>query len=184
VDTPALTDGVVTLTGHTLADVGAQLAGEDEEHARRFGWYPYRSTTTSVRAAIRRWRREWREQGVCRAFAVRDAETGALAGGCELRFRSAESAEASYWIFPAYRGRGWAARALKLAVPWAADAGVRRFVVEIEPDNAASARVALRAGFVPAGERLNEQGRRMMVLRRDLDHDSVDPTSGSWSDHA
>jgi RimJ/RimL family protein N-acetyltransferase len=169
VDIPVLTDGVVTLTGHTLADAGPHLAGEDEEQARRFGWYPQRSTTAGVRSAIRRWRREWLEQGARRAFAVRDAQTGELAGGCELRIKGAETAEASYWIFPAYRGRGWAARALGLAVRWAtAQVGIRHFLVEIEPDNLASVGVALRAGFIPAGEGVDEQGRRMALFRQDV----------------
>jgi hypothetical protein len=42
--TPRLTDGVVILDAHTMADVEAHLAGEDEEQALRFGWYPERST--------------------------------------------------------------------------------------------------------------------------------------------
>ncbi len=34
---PRLSDGVLVLDAFTVRDVAAQLAGEDEEHARRFG---------------------------------------------------------------------------------------------------------------------------------------------------
>ena len=40
--TPVLTDGVVRLNGFSLRDAAAHLAGEDDEQARRFGWYPNR----------------------------------------------------------------------------------------------------------------------------------------------
>lgn len=45
---PTLTDGVVVLTGHTSADVARHLSGEDEETARRFGWWPRHSTEQTV----------------------------------------------------------------------------------------------------------------------------------------
>ena len=37
---PSLTDGVIVLNGHTDDDVAAHLAGEDDETARWFGWWP------------------------------------------------------------------------------------------------------------------------------------------------
>src|SRR6266571_3692807 len=49
---PILTDGVVVLDGHTLDDLDAHLAGEDEEQARRLGWYPASSTPETVRTAM------------------------------------------------------------------------------------------------------------------------------------
>lgn len=57
-DVPQLTDGVVILDAYVLADVEAHIAGEDEEHARRFGWHPERSTARTARSAILRWQRE------------------------------------------------------------------------------------------------------------------------------
>lgn len=33
---PRLSDGAILLDGYTRADVDDQVAGEDEEHARRF----------------------------------------------------------------------------------------------------------------------------------------------------
>jgi hypothetical protein len=70
VNAPRLTDGVIVLDRHRLADADAHLAGEDEEQARRFGWYPATSTPETVRRAIRRWQRQWASDGARR---VRDA---------------------------------------------------------------------------------------------------------------
>lgn len=105
---PTLTDGVVVLDGHRLDDLAAHLAGEDEEQARRLGWYPASSTVETVRAAILHWQEEWRRGGATRAFAVREAATRELVGQCEVRLKDAEIGEMSYVVFPAYRGRGFA----------------------------------------------------------------------------
>ena len=45
------------------------------------------------------------------AYAVRSA-AGELVGGCELRLAAPDSADVSYWVFPAFRGQGYARRAL------------------------------------------------------------------------
>jgi RimJ/RimL family protein N-acetyltransferase len=172
--TPTLHDGVVTLNTHTGADVDDLLAGEDDEHARRFGWYPGRSTRTSAAQSIRRWRREWRVSGTTRGFAVRESTSGQLAGGCELRVLEDAAAAISYWIFPQFRGRGYACRAVELATSWAtADLGIRRFVLEIEPDNLASLGVARHARFSETGIGWDDHGRRILTFERRADRLSI-----------
>jgi hypothetical protein len=52
---PALHDDVVILNQYTDEDITAHLAGEDEETARRFGWWPKTSTPATVRDAFARW---------------------------------------------------------------------------------------------------------------------------------
>jgi len=167
--TPTLTDGVVILDAHTPADVLPHLAGEDDEQARRFGWYPARSTEETVRTAISRWREQWTAEGPTRAFALRVGATGVLAGGCEVRLGQSGRAEMSYWVFPPFRGRGLAARGVKLLCEWAfADLNVARLELYIEPDNLASRAVARGAGFVEEGHlrehEATTEGRRDMVL--------------------
>ncbi len=49
--TPSLSDGTIVLDAFRFDDIAAHLAGEDEEHARRFGWHPARSTEETVRNA-------------------------------------------------------------------------------------------------------------------------------------
>ena len=80
---PTLTDGVVQLDQFGAGDVDGHLANEDEEMARRFGWWPKRSTADNVRAAFDDWAESWASGGAIRAFAVRDLATPLLAGtGC------------------------------------------------------------------------------------------------------
>jgi RimJ/RimL family protein N-acetyltransferase len=162
---PRLTDGTVVLDAFEPEDAANHLAGEDDEMARRFGWFPRRSSPASVGEAITHWRDQWSTQGPVRAFALRLAESNELIGGCELRLgqgnacRSTEpskpvsrAASMSYWTFPRFRRRGLATRAVALATRFAFDTlGVTEIELEIEPDNVSSRRVAERAGFAEAG---------------------------------
>jgi RimJ/RimL family protein N-acetyltransferase len=150
---PTLTDAVIRLDGLTLADAAAHLAGEDEEQARRFGWYPKRSTEEQVRAFIVRQAASWRDGGPTRVFATRLVETGVLAGGCEIRLKGAGLAEMSYWTFPARRGQGLARRAVLLACAYTfAELRVQRIELHVAPDNLASRGVARAAGFAEVEE--------------------------------
>ena len=145
---PTLTDGVVLLNGPRLADVAAMVAGEDEEQARRFGWWPARSTEQHGRTAVERWRHQWRADGSTRAFAVREARNGAFVGGCEIRLGEAGVAEMSYWVVAAFRRRGYATRAARLASEYAFDElGVGLLELHIAADNTGSRGVARGAGF-------------------------------------
>jgi len=148
VSAPRLSDGAIVLNGHEAADVDAQVAGEDDEMARRFGWFPKRSSRQDAKQAIERWEREWRTDGSTRAFAVREAATCTLIGGCELRLGASGTAAMSYWIFPSHRRRAYAARAVELACDYAfGELGVEVIELHIEASNEASLGVARRAGF-------------------------------------
>jgi RimJ/RimL family protein N-acetyltransferase len=168
-DTPSLSDGTVVLDAFTFDDVAEHLAGEDEEHARRFGWHPGRSTETTVRSAISNWIDDWKNDGLTRAFAARDADDGKLIGGCQLRFKGEEVAQLSYWVFPGYRRQGNGARIVALACRFAfSSLGIERIEALVEPDNEAS-RVVLRHNrFVEEGLLRNRgrftDGRHDMVL--------------------
>ena len=61
-------DGTVVLDAFQPEDADSHLAGEDEEQARRFGWFPRRSTLARVRATIDRWHDHWLTQGLGRCF--------------------------------------------------------------------------------------------------------------------
>jgi RimJ/RimL family protein N-acetyltransferase len=149
---PRLTDGTVVLDAFQPDDAASHLAGEDEEVARRFGWFPRRSSLPGVQAAIARWRDQWFRQGPVRAFALRLADGEALVGGCELRLGAGRTASMSYWTFPRFRRRGLATRAVVLVARYAFETlGVPEIELEIEPDNVASRGVAQRAGFTAAG---------------------------------
>ena len=145
-----LTDGIILLDAHRLEDAEAHWRGEDEEMRRRFDTMRP-ATLDETRAAIGRWIDGRATGAPMFAYALRTL-SGRLAGGCELRMRSTDSANISYWLFPAFRGRGYAGRAVALLCDAAARvAGLRRLEARIAPDNVRSRRVAEKAGFIGAG---------------------------------
>jgi RimJ/RimL family protein N-acetyltransferase len=159
---PVLSDGVVVVDCLTLADAYTHWAGEDDEHARRFGWYPRRSTLDRVRAFILEGQRQWREGGPRRTLAIRTGDTRTLVGGCETRLQPDGSAEVSWWIFPEHRRQGLAIRGVRLMLQYFSNTlGNSKFVALIEPDNHASRGVARNAGFIESG--LDTSGPRPML---------------------
>src|SRR5262249_43300654 len=131
---PVLSDGVVVVDCLTLADAYTHWAGEDDEHARRFGWYPRRSTLDGVRLFIREGQRQWREGEPRRTLAIRSGDTRTLVGGCETRLQPDGRAEVSWWIFPEHSGQGLATRGVRLMLQYFSNTlGVSKFLAIIEP---------------------------------------------------
>src|SRR5690242_12656124 len=162
---PILSDNVVIVDCLSLADAYSHWAGEDEEQARRFGWYPNRSTLDGVRTFIVESQQQWRTGGPRRTFAIRKADTQTLVGGCEARLQPRRRAEVSWWIFPQYRRQGLATRGVRLMLDYLSKAvGVTEFVTSIEPDNVASRGVARNAGFIECG--LDTSGARPMLRHK------------------
>jgi len=165
---PELRGDRILLNAHADEDAAAHAAGEDEETARRFGWWPAHSTEETVRAAYANWARNWLDDGPTRAFAARDPETGALVGGCELRIGPDGSGEVSYWTHAGKRGRGHARNALALLVGYAASIGVTRLEAHVAADNQASRRVAESAGFTQASTFTDHDGTEMIRYTREI----------------
>jgi RimJ/RimL family protein N-acetyltransferase len=164
-----LTDGVILLDSHTIADAEAHSAGEDEEMVRRFD-SPRRATLEETRAAMQRWI-DARADGSAVTYAVR-TPSRELIGGCEIRLITPARANVSYWLFPAFRGHGYAARALALLSDAAAAiTDLQQVEAHIDADNAASRRLAERCGYVPAGTVEDEawtgaRSTRLLFVRR------------------
>lgn len=143
-----LSDGIVTLSPLCLDDVDAHLAGGDERLVRWLSGMP--STRASVEAYIRHCREQWVTGGPLRSFGIRTvAET--IVGTIDLRFDgeglASGQVNVAYGLYPSWRGRGLATRAVDLVCQYAAEHGATEAVIKVEPENSASARVALRAGF-------------------------------------
>ncbi len=83
------------------------------------------------------------------AFAVTDAASGRLLGSIGVRFsEERDVGEIGYWLRADARGRGVTVRALVLLSRWALERnGVARLHLRADPENAASCRVAVKAGF-------------------------------------
>ncbi len=159
-------DGVVTLAFFVPSDASVLCDGDrDFEHRRRFefpdDFVPSLQHSEDV---VARWEQE-RLAGKRFALAVRNAATDELLGGCELRPLKGESANLSYWTYPAHRCRGVASRAVALACHVAfEELSFRRLEILTDPDNVGSRRVALRNGFKEVGVR---EGRVLYVIEVD-----------------
>ena len=162
---PELRSDRIVLNAHADEDVTAHVAGEDEETARRFGWWPRRSTEQTVRDAYADYARNWRDDGPRRTFAARDPESGALVGGCELRIRPDGAGEVAYWTHAGKRGRGHARNALLLLAGYAESIGITRLEAHVAPDNHASRHVAESAGFTETGTVMDDGTQMIRYVR-------------------
>ena len=89
-------------------------------------------------------------QGV--TFAIADPDDDGLLGTIGVHPRGEGRAEVGYWLAPWARGRGAMTSAVRLAAAWAFEAlAVARVELMAHPENAASQRVAERAGFTREG---------------------------------
>ncbi|HLJ99084.1 MAG TPA: GNAT family protein [Streptosporangiaceae bacterium] len=81
-------------------------------------------------------------------FSVGILEGERLLGAVGVMPDGPGSAELAYWIRPEDRGRGIATASVRAVARWAGHSlGIARVWLEIRPGNAASLRVAERAGF-------------------------------------
>jgi RimJ/RimL family protein N-acetyltransferase len=145
-----VSDGIILLDAHRIDDAEAHLRGEDEVMRGHFD-ADRPATLEETQHAIERWIAARAAGGPMFAYALRDP-SGLLMGGCELRMRSASTANVSYWLFPSFRGHGYAVRALALLSAAARQvAGLNRLEARISPDNEPSLRVARKAAFTYAG---------------------------------
>lgn len=127
------------------SDAEAWKQGEDSEQIR---WFeaPGPAPIESIVAVIEAWRSGWDDSGAVRHWGI--WVDGGLAGSVELRIRQDGKANVSYLVFPHARGRGLAAKVVRLAARWAfSDLGVPAVVAVIDERNTASRATATRAGF-------------------------------------
>ncbi|MET7468710.1 GNAT family N-acetyltransferase [Micromonospora sp. NPDC005686] len=143
-----LTDGVVTLRPVEPADTDAlyRLHTLPEVVANRVPPVsPERAALARrCRLAASRWL-----AGEAADLAILDAATGVVVGGCALFYDEPATGQAmlGYSLLPEARGRGLAARTVRLVSAWAFGIGVARLWAGTRPDNIASQRVLERAGF-------------------------------------
>lgn len=107
------------------------------------------------------------------AYGVLDASRLVAAVG--LMPDGARAAELAYWVRPDQRRRGFGLRGVRAVTQWAhRDAGLQRVWLEINPDNAASLRLAERAGY-RFDERLPRHCRSWIAddPERDVWHDCL-----------
>ncbi len=132
-------------------DLDGLAAALQETEVRRWN-DPGALTREDVRAVLAR-RRDW-SSGTHAAFAVVAAAGGELLGSVSLLSidREEGNAEVGYWTVAAARGRGVAVRAVTAVCSWAfTDLLLDRVELFHAVENAASGRVAAKAGFTLEG---------------------------------
>ena len=162
-----LTDGVILLRPLHLGDAVDHLAGEDEEMAK---WLSGgRSTLATVQSYITSCEEHWRTSGPRRAFGVFDCSSDRLIGSIEANFAyrlAPGQVNVSYGVFPGWRGKGVAQRALDLMSSYLrSSTELRQMVVRIARENAASLRVVEKSGFQFLGIFDEPEGRMARYAR-------------------
>ena len=149
--TPALADGRLLLRPWREADVAALHAAVHESVASVGRWLPWCNADYGLEQAqawVAQCRDHWRS-GEQFAFAVCDAASGELLGGCGLNQVNPlhRSANLGYWVRAPRQGLGIAVAAARLVARFGfAELGLIRIEVVTLPDNHASRRVAAKLG--------------------------------------
>jgi RimJ/RimL family protein N-acetyltransferase len=149
---PPLADDELRLRPWSLGDVPTVTAACQDPEISRWTVVPHEYTAEHATEFIAT-RESDRMAGTEIAFAVVD-HGGALLGaiGMSNFDWNDHKAEIGYWMERMARGRGFGTRALQLLSRWAIEGlGLERVELLANPANAASQRVAARAGFTREG---------------------------------
>ena len=151
--TDALTDGVITLRPVTAGDWKVVRDEHNDEESLRWDFEGRRLTDDDARRQSARAALEWR-RGRAARFVIVDVASGEGAGVIGvLRMGPPGTGLVGYGVLPAFRGRGFTTRALRLVSAWAFEvAGLARLELGHKVGNVASGKAAARAGFRMEGQ--------------------------------
>ena len=145
---PPLVGGGFVLRRFRARDFNAVAARADPEAAR---WV--NAIAFAAGGTMARYLEAQRRRGTLLHFAIVDPDDTEYLGEVVFFLRSPQAAELdigeiAYVIAPAARGRGTAPAAVRLLSEWALSTlGLARLQLSIAPGNAASVRVAEKAGY-------------------------------------
>jgi Acetyltransferases, including N-acetylases of ribosomal proteins len=165
-----ITDGVVLMRPFRFADAEETFGAVRESLTELKPWMSWAHDGYSIQESkefIRITRARW-EEGTLFAFAITDAKTGSILGGCSLSHIHPvyHLCNLGYWVRTSRRGEGIAVRAARLAARYAFEkVGLIRVEVVMALGNMASRRVAEKAGAHYEGILHN----RMVVSREIYD---------------
>lgn len=145
---PCLSVDELTIRPWTAHDVPVIVAAYADEDIQR--WHVRSLGEGEATAWAARWADRWRHETGA-DWAV--AEGGTVLGRVGIRrLELAEGfGEAAYWVLPAARGRAVAPRALTAVTDWMFALGLHRMELTHSTRNAASCRVAEKAGYAYEG---------------------------------
>lgn len=150
---PTLRDGDLVLRPLRNSDADAITAACQDPEIPRWTFVPSPYTRADAYAFLTTCEQEAAAGTAANLLAVDAADDRLLGSFGVLDIdRASGSGEIGYWVAAAERGRGLATRAVRLLAAWAADElGLTRLQVLPHKDNAASRRVAEKAGFTDTG---------------------------------
>jgi RimJ/RimL family protein N-acetyltransferase len=178
-----VTDGVVTLRPFQIEDATQLYEAVCESLTELKPWMSWAHEAYSqqeVRDFISITQARWEERNLF-AFAITDAKTGEILGGCSLSHIHAvyHMCNVGYWVRTSRHGKGIAGRAALLAARYDFEhGGIIRAEVVVAVDNQKSIRVAEKIGAHYEGILLN----RMVVGKSVYDAKmfSIIPQDFGW----
>ena len=143
---PELTDGVVVLRPWRDDDIDPARLGHDEEISYWFGFDAVTPSYEQHKQAVDSWNQGYTDGRSLVGFVIE--HDGDVVGGVDIRDKGDQIAELSWTLYSGHRGKGYAARAVRLLVDYAIDElGMTRVEARVDPENRRSLRVATRAGL-------------------------------------
>jgi RimJ/RimL family protein N-acetyltransferase len=144
-DQPSLTTGDLLLRPWLAADAAAVRAAYDDPVIQR--WHGERLTESEAAAYAETWQQLWRSERRAGWAVVREDVLVARVTLVRLDLPQGQ-AEVTYWVVPVARGGSVAPRAVGAVAAWCFDElGLHRLELAHSTQNAASCRVAEKAGF-------------------------------------
>ena len=152
-DALPLTEGQVRIRALAHGDAAAYARGSGDEPVRRFGHLPLAEYTEDiVREQIDGVIADGLADGSLAVLAIADARSDDFLGSIVLFDVREDRAEVGFWLAPWGRGRGAATAALSAAARLAAHLGLNFLDARTVPDNEASRRTLLSAGYREVGD--------------------------------
>lgn len=144
-----LHSGRLTLRPWQPEDAFAVRAIMADERMHQHLALPWPYTAEDARRFVTEHAQAGRSAGVRLDCAIAENASGRLVGSASLRLPTAEDAgaEIGYWVAAADWGQGYATEAVRTLARFGLANGLGRIQIRCEVPNAASAVVALRAGF-------------------------------------
>jgi RimJ/RimL family protein N-acetyltransferase len=165
-----LQDDRIGLRPLAVSDADAHLAGCDDVIDERLGGGEP-SSRSQVKEWLERNSRAWSSGGDVIDLGIEDLSSGLLCGSVGIQrgldYLSPGQVNLAYALYPRWRGRGYATRAVRLAMQAAQERRpVAEFVIRAAPDNPESMAVAERAGFERSGHTNDAHGDLIWLTRQ------------------